>query len=74
MSTCTCERQSYGGQEVAARLARLQRSGAISASQARLLLRGWYGLDDGWASQPWFRCIREHTRCEIDRLRAKSKA
>lgn len=46
----------------------LERSGALTAHQATLLLEAWPNLAEDWASHPFFSTIREHTHAYIDRL------
>ena len=43
----------------------LARSDALTQFQADELIRLWPELDEGWASHPYFRSIREHTRAFI---------
>jgi hypothetical protein len=52
----------------------LAASGALTACQAVRLLEAWPHLEDDWATSPYFRTIREHTRAYIDRLRRRSTA
>lgn len=55
----------------AAFLRGLVSSGAISDSQADLLVHGWLDLEN-WPSHPWFRNVGEHTRAAIERFRREN--
>lgn len=46
----------------------LERDGAITSYQAKLLLDGW-PLEDEWWSNPYLRTVREHSRAVIGQLR-----
>ena len=46
----------------------LERGGALTSYQVRLLRESWPDLDDDWAADPYFGTVREHTRAYIDRL------
>jgi hypothetical protein len=50
----------------------LERGGAITSQQARLLMEGWHELEDEWWSSPYLRTVREHSRAYVDRLRNQS--
>jgi len=52
--------------DVPAFLADLERGGALSSFQAQRLLTAW-PLTDDWATDPYFRTVRAHTRAYIDR-------
>jgi hypothetical protein len=43
--------------------------GALTRSQAVLLLEAWPHLDDAWAASPYFGTVREHTRAYVNQLR-----
>jgi hypothetical protein len=45
----------------------LERGGAITSYQAKLLLDGW-PLEDEWWSNPYLRTVREHSRAFIGQL------
>lgn len=55
-------------------LANLERGEALSSAQAQLLLTSCQSLQDDWASGPFFRSIREHTRAYVDQLRAQERS
>jgi hypothetical protein len=46
----------------------LERGGAITSHQAKLLCDGW-PLDDEWCASPYLCSVRDHTRVWIDGLR-----
>lgn len=47
----------------------LERGGAITGYQAKLLLDGWHELESEWWSSPYLRTVREHSRAYIEQLR-----
>lgn len=52
-------------------LHRLVSSGAISDSQADLLIHGWLDLEN-WPSHPWFQNVGEHTQAALARFRREN--
>jgi hypothetical protein len=52
----------------------LERGGALTSYQARLLRESRPDLGDDWATSPYFGTVREHSRAYIDQARCSTRA